>query len=695
MRPTVLDKEELTSQTDAFHSDVLLVGNPNVGKTAIFNFLTGASQKVANFPGITVSGKKGECRANDLVLSVMDLPGIYGFGPASPEELAPRKILLQKDYQIIINVIDGTKLERNLFLTYQLAALNMNTLVVITFADKMEEEGIIIKPDKMEKLLGVPVLIINSFNKPDLERLRSAIFKQVRHPRIPKPILLTKLKEEQIFREAIAQIIERIEKADFSLNELTHLSDEALAYFIALKDDYMWKYFSSPLKESLEKAIREIERKYELTIGLDIWLIEKEYEIIEQIQGQIIIRKKEAEKQGVSETIDRVLLHPFWGIVIFIGVMWVMFQLIFVISQPGSDLLDLLFSKLARVVKKNVPIPILASFIADGLINGVGFVLIFIPQIALLFIGLTMMEQSGYLARVVFITDRFMSKIGLSGRSIAPLILGFGCNVSGVLSTKSITDRKERITTILANPFIPCSARFPVFVMLSAAFFPKHAGSILTLMYFTGITMAILVSWLLRNTITKGEESSLLLEMPDLSVPSLRTTLYQTYLYLREFVEHAASWIAAGVVGIWILSVTGPRGFLGPDAMSDPKLMQESWIFFFGKLLLPIFSPLGWNVELVVALIFGFVAKEIVISTLGLLYGARGEESLLVALGSSVTPITGLAYMFFILMYTPCIATVVAIKNEIGGKWATFSVVVSLLIAWVTAFIVISIGGLF
>ena len=676
-----------------FRSDVLLVGNPNVGKTAIFNFLTGASQKVANFPGITVSGKRGECKVGTLSLTVMDLPGIYGFGPASPEELVPREILLEGDYKVIINVVDGTKLERNLFLTYQLAMMSKNMMVVITFSDKMKEEGIIVNKKKMEELLGIPVLVVDSFNKLDLEHLKTAILKQVQQPRIPRPVLLTELKQDRIFQEAVSKIIGT--RRGFSRNELSTLAEEALVYFIALKDDYVWSQFQSDLRNAIEGVIDEIERKYALSSGLDIWLIEKEYELIEQTQKQLIVRGEGKKKQGISEKIDRVLLHPFWGMIIFIGVMWLMFQLIFVVSQPASDLLDFLFSKLAEGVRRNAPFPILASFIADGLINGVGFVLIFVPQIALLFIGLTIMEQSGYLARVVFITDRFMAKIGLSGKSIAPLILGFGCNVSGVLSTKSITDRKERITTILANPFIPCSARFPVFVMLSASFFPKNAGSVLTLVYFAGIAMAILVSWLLRNTLTRGEESSLLLEMPDLVIPSLRTISYQTYLYLREFVEHAASWIAAGVIGIWILSVTGPKGFLGSEAMSDPELMQKSWVFFFGRLVLPIFSPLGWNTELVVALIFGFVAKEIVISTLGLLYGSRGEEPLLVALGNSVTPVSGLAYMFFTLMYTPCIATVIAIKNEIGGKWAIFSVLAGLLIGWMIAFIIVFVGGLF
>ncbi len=625
----------------------------------------------------------------------MDLPGIYGFGPASPEEIFPREILVKGQYEIIVNVVDGTKLERSLFLTHQLLTLNKSMILVVTFSDKMTEQGISIDIKKMEELLGVPVLVINSFNKSDLTQLKNTIFSRLEQPRLPRPILLPQLKKTKVFEKAEAEIKNILNLHSFPENDLAHLTKETLAYFIALRDDYLWKRLSTDLRDSIERIIKNTEHEFDLKNGLDIWLIEKEYEIIEQMQKQVLIRRSKAGQHSISEKIDRILLHPVWGIIIFITIMWLMFQTIFVVSQPGSDLLDLLFHNLAKEVKNTIPSPVIASFLADGIIDGVGFVLIFVPQIALLFIGLTLMEQSGYLARVVFITDRFMSKLGLSGKSIAPLILGFGCNVSGVLSTKSISDRKERITTILANPFIPCSARFPVFVMLSASFFPKHAGSILTLVYFAGITMAVLVSWILRNTLTRGEETSLLLEMPDLSVPSLRTIFYQTYLYLREFVEHAASWIAGGVIGIWILSVTGPKGFLGPDAMNDAGIMQESWIFLLGKLLLPIFSPLGWNTELVVALLFGFVAKEIVISTLGLLYGIKGEETLLGALGNSVDPISGLAYMFFILMYTPCIATLVAIKNEIGTKWAVFSVMIGLLAGWLVAFVIVYVGGLF
>ncbi len=601
--------------------NIALVGNPNTGKTLIFNKLTGSHQKVANFPGVTVTGKSGHFKQNGVKYTITDLPGIYGFNSNRPEEKIALEIIKKKEIDLILNIIDVTKLERNLFLTQQLLSLGKNMIVILNFMDKVDQLKMKIDHKAMESKFGIPTIPFSAIKKESFE--------------------------------------------DF---------DRIIAYAT--------KYSHNPIPIEIDND------------GTKLDLIAKQYITIQDLVTRFVINDNRARKTSWSDHVDRILLNERWGFLIFFFVMAVVFISTFIISTPLSDGLERLASSLSVIIWDNVSNELLASFLADGLIGGVGFVLVFLPQIAIIFLFLSILEHSGYMMRVVFITDKFLNKIGISGKSVAPMLLGFGCNVTAIMSTSSISDEKERITIALVNPFLPCSARFPVFVIFASALFGKYAGIVIVGLYFTGIVVAILMMYILRKTKLKGECRDLLLEMNDLSLPTLSAMFSQVYLQVRKFVENAATWMTLGLIVMWFLSITGPSGYIGPDALNDDQLLRKSWVFFVGDIIQPVFSPFRWDSRIVTALIFGFIAKEIVIGSLAILYGVSGDLTILEGvLQEEFTPINALALMIFILAYTPCIGAYFALKKELGSKWANFSIINGLIIAWILAFITVIIGG--
>ncbi len=671
---------------------IALIGNPNVGKTAIFNYLTKSSQKVANFPGITVKGKSGFFTAKNKKFIVTDLPGTYGFGTDSPEEKVAKKFLLDEDLNLIINVVDATKLERNLILTLQLTGFKKPMIIVLTFADKIEEEGIDINYEELSKIFGVPVIPISALHKHDLEHLKQFIIQYIQSPLIPETIL--KADEILDLSPKIKALYLYLKNISIP-KKLKNLSLEWLTFLVATNDEVVLEHFDRETREQINSILQETDMHLENEeVPVSLLFINYLYEKVQEIIKKVYSNKEEVNTKTIMELIDEVLLDPIVGLLVFSAVIWLTFKLTFDVSQPFSTLIEIMINQVIAMIHHYLPQNVFTSFLSDGLISGIGFILTFLPQLAFLFFGITLLEQTGYLTRVVFVTDRFLNKLGITGKSLAPLLLGFGCNVSGVLATKTIPDEKERIITILVNPFMSCSARLPVYVLISSALFPQIASLVITGIYLGGIMLAAFMIWVYRKTLFRGEQSSLLIEMPELTLPPTSSIFYQIYLYLKDFTLHAGFGITIGVVIIWVLSITGPSGYLGPDALNNQALIQQSWVYKIGQLLETIFKPMGWETPLIVALILGFIAKEVVVGTLAVLYGHGNMAQLVPILSSVMSPVQGIAYMVFVLTYTPCIATVFAIKEELGIKWTIFSIINGLVTAWFLSFLIITIGGL-
>lgn len=668
---------------------LILCGNPNVGKSLVFNELTGAKQKVGNYPGVTLTHLSGSYKYNNKEWTVTDLPGLYSFNSGNFEEGIAHDFIINHDHDLIINIVDGRKLERNLFLTLQLREMGRNMMLVITFKDKLEKMKIIVHTKKLETILGIPVLLISAFDSKDSQLLRERIDEAVKSPMSITNSLLELGDYEPLIAELEAELESTVFLQPDPLIDQVPKRWVVLSILMNHRDTQnLWPvWLVNKIKKTIGERVDDYER-------LSVDLIAQNYQVIEELLvGTVDTSQYVEDRNHLSEKIDKVLLHPILGFILFGFIMFLVFKITFDVSEPISMWLGNMASNLADWLRISITNELLSSFLADAIVGGVGFILVFIPQIAILFLFIGIMEHSGYLSRVVFITDRFLNKLGISGTSIASLLLGFGCNVPAIMATKSIKDNNERIALVLVNPFMSCSARLPVYVIISGALFPEIAGLVIASLYFSGIIIAIFVLFVLRKTILKGETSYLLMELPELSKPPLGITLSRVLLMVRKFVENAASWMAIGIIVMWVLSIFGPGGYIGPEALSNTEKMEISWIFWIGEIFHPIFGPFGWDSRLIIALIFGFIAKEVVISSFGLIYGVSGA-SLNIVIISQFTMASGLAYLFFVLLYTPCIGTIFAIKQEIGGKWAWMSIVTGLIIAYVVALLVFKLGSI-
>lgn len=687
MHATDLRNERSTSQ-----ANVILVGNPNVGKSLIFNQLTGSRQKIANFPGITLTHKSGSYKVNKYEFELHDLPGIYGFNSGNYEETVAHDYIINHSHDLIVNVVDIRKLERNLFLTLQLREMQLKMILVLTFKDKWDLVGADIDIDKLSQTLGFPVILISSQEMNDIDNLRKLISQVTlnggENPSYPS----LQLGE---FQKTVNTLVEDLESTVVIHTE--NILDTIPARWAVLSimmnpraSESLWPFW---IINKVQDILSEEGRNRRET---SIKLISHHYDLIDDLLSKTMNDTAlDHNFSPYSDKLDKILLNPKLGLPIFVILMWVVFKLTFDFSAPLSEWIGSGSEVFGDWIKNQIANELLASFFADALVGGVGFILVFIPQITILFVFIAILEHSGYLSRVVYIMDRFLNKIGISGTSIAPLLLGFGCNVPAIMATKSTQDRNERIALILVNPFMSCSARLPVYIIIAGALFPDNAGFVIALLYFSGIIIAISTLLILRKTVLKGETAYLLMELPEMSLPTIRAILSKVYRQVRKFVENAASWMALGLVIMWILSISGPDGYIGPEALDDTDLLQDTWIFSLGNLFQPIFGVFDWDNRLVVALIFGFIAKEIVISSFGLIYGIDDSvASLDVIIASQLTLASGLSYLFFVLLYTPCIGTFFAIRQEIGNKWAYVSVILGLVVAYTVALIALFTGNL-
>ena len=661
---------------------VALIGNPNVGKTSVFNAITGLRQHVGNWPGVTVEKKTGKAAHKGTELEITDLPGTYSLAAFSKDEIIARDYIIDESPDVVVQVVDATNLERNLYLTTQLMELGPKLVIALNMSDVVQAKGDKIETSKLEDLLEVPVIRTVGSQGEGITSLLEAIVSVANKPkRYDLELTYGKEIEDKIveLKKQLQQDKELVAKYPSRWFSIKLLEGD---------DNIQEKLALSSVADAVRKKLEtmDIER-------LESQIADKRYRNISTVVSQVCNFSK--RKMTSSEMIDRVVTHKALSIPVFLTMLWAAFEITFSFATPFMNIIDMGFGWLAGSVASIITIPWLSSLIADGVIAGVGSVLIFLPNIMLLFFMLALLEDSGYMARAAFIMDKPMSKIGLHGKSFIPMLMGFGCNVPAIMATRTIEDKRDRLVTILITPFSSCGARLPVYVLLAGAFFGKSAGSVIFALYALGIIVAILSAKLLRGTVVRGEASSFIMELPPYRLPTLKNSFMQMWerglIYLRK----AGGIILVGVVTVWLLAAIPAPGAYGTFASEDIYGTTDSLIGYLGKVLDPLVSPLGFDWRIAVALIFGFVAKEIVVGSMGTLYGAGEDEDRLsnILAAGAMSPLAALGLMVFTLLYVPCIACVGVIKRETGSwKWTVFQAVYGTGIAWLFALIIFQVG---
>ena len=656
-----------------------LVGNQNCGKTTLFNQLTGSNQHVGNFPGVTVDQKVGTLRSVKDI-SVVDLPGIYSIRPYSVEETVTRDFILSQKPDGIINIIDATNIERNLYLTLQLLELRIPTVIALNMMDEVRGNGGSIDISALSKRLGVPCIAISATKNEGIDDLISEMSRLALNKTLPKVYdFCSDGAVHRCIHAAVHLIDDHAKRADiparFAATKLIE-GDEPIINRLALNENEL---------ELMEHSILEMEAE----TGLDrnAALADMRYTFIENVCAETIVKCRESKERKRSEKIDAILTHKYLALPLFLGIMMLIFWLSFsVIGEFLSNVLALGIDGLTRLADMGLTAinvnPVVKSLIIDGIFAGVGSVLSFLPIIVVLFFFLSILEDTGYMARVAFVMDKLLRKIGLSGRSFVPMLLGFGCTVPAIMATRTLSSERDRKMTIMLVPFMSCSAKIPVYAMFAKAFFPQTAPLAMIGLYVTGIVIGILVAVIFNITAFKGNPVPFVMELPNYRFPSLKSVMRLMYDKARDFIEKAFTVILLATIIIWFLQTFDFRLYPVEDS-------SRSILASIGRLISPLFAPLGlsdW--KLTTSLITGFSAKEAVISTLAILNGTS-VDALASVLVTVITPAQAISFLIFTLLYTPCVAAVAAIKRELGSGLKAAGV--SLLqcgIAWVIATLV-------
>ncbi len=655
-----------------------LVGNQNCGKTTLFNALTGASRHVGNFPGVTVDQTVGTVKeARDC--EIVDLPGIYSLRPYSSEEIITRDFILKSHPDGIINIVDATNIERNLYLTLQLLELKKPMVVALNMMDELRGNGGSVDVKAMSALLGVPIVPISAAKKEGISELVETALETARERR--EPARLDFCRDGAVHRciHAVSHVIEDHARragvpARFAATKAIE-GDEPIIESLALSDNE---------RELIEHSILEMEREEGLDSNAAI--ASMRYDFIEEVAAKTVKKPKKSKERDRSVAIDRIVTNKYLALPIFFGVMFLIFWLTFgVIGQPLADLLDLGITKLTELTAVGLDAwgvnPVVKSLVVDGVMAGVGSVLSFLPLILVLFFFLSILEDTGYMARVAFVMDKLMRKIGLSGRSFVPFLIGFGCTVPAVMATRTLSSARDRRLTLLLVPFMSCSAKIPIYAVFAAAFFPQYAALVMIALYVGGMALAVLAALLLKHTVFRGKPVPFVMELPNYRFPSPRNVALLMWEKGKDFVVRAFTIIFLGSLIIWFLqSFNYQFNFLDGDP-------EHSLLAAIGRVIAPIFKPLGFDDwRIATALISGFSAKEAVVSTLGVLTGVGTgalEPALHALFGSTAAVVS---FLVFTLLYTPCVAAVSAINREFKNKWMTLGVVVGqCAIAWMVA----------
>lgn len=661
-----------------------LAGNQNCGKTTLFNALTGANQHVGNFPGVTVDQKIGVIRNTEH--QVVDLPGIYSVRPYSQEEIVTRDFILRQQPDVVINIVDATNIERNLYLTLQLLTLRIPTVIALNMMDELHGNGGSVDVKRMSELLGVPVVPISAVKKQGISELVDTIVQTGKAKMIPQ--VLDFCPDGPVHRciHAVSHIIEdHASRLGISRRFCAmRLIEGEQEFFDALQ-------LSQNETELIEHSVIEMETDR----GLDrnAALADMRYNFIESVCSECVVKAQESKEHRRSMQIDKVLTNRYLAIPLFAAIMGLVF--FFTFHLFGAWLSDLLayaidgLTMLADDLLTQYGInPVVHSLLIDGIFSGVGSVLSFLPLIVVLFFFLSILEDSGYMARVAFVMDKLLRKIGLSGRSFVPMLIGFGCSVPGIMATRTLSSNRDRKMTILLTPYMSCSAKIPIYSMFAAAFFPGRELPVMIILYFGGMVVGVLVALLLKKTAFRGEPIPFVMELPNYRFPSARSVLLLMWEKAKDFLQRAFTVIFVATVLIWFLQTFDIRF----NVVSDSA---NSILATLGRLVAPIFTPLGFgDWRMVTALVSGFTAKEAVVSTFGVILGV-GTEQLGAALHSIFTTASACSFLTFCLLYTPCVAAVATIRRELNsGVKTVFVVVMQCVVAWIAAFLVYRLGVL-
>lgn len=666
---------------------VALSGNPNSGKTTLFNNLTGARQHVGNWPGVTVEKKEGSCKYSDYRFEVVDLPGTYSLTAYSLEEVIVREYITGEKPDIVVDIVDASNIERNLYLTTQLMELGVPVIIALNMMDVAKSRGIEINIELLSELLGLPVVPIVGLRNRGTEDLKS--------------VMTAVINGEVQFRGIHVHYGQEVEEEIKKLESIIEDERPALGEYLG---KYSTRWLAVKLLEEDEAIMEDLSGHLEadsslfeqqekgLTHLYSIFGEDVETVIVDYRFGFVAGTAREAVKRDVeelistSDRIDNILTNRILGFPFFAFFMWLMFFLTFYVGKIPMDWLERLFGGLGNFVATNLTSPVwLQSLLVDGIIGGVGAVLVFLPQIFIMFLCISILEDTGYMARAAFIMDRAMHWIGLHGKSFIPMIMGFGCNVPAVMATRTLESEKDRNITILINPLMSCTARLPVYALFTAAFFTAHQGSVTFSLYLLGIILAVIMAKLFRRFLFPGEAEPFVMELPPYRLPTLKGTFIHMWERGSLFLRKAGTIILAGSVVVWMLSYFPSGVEYGSSASLVGKL---------GRLLEPLVRPLGFDWRAAVALLFGIVAKEIVVSTYGTILGVgEDREAISGRLQQVFTPLTAYTFMAFTLIYIPCLATISVIKKETGSwRLAAFSVLYTLTLAWIVAFMIYRIG---
>jgi len=674
---------------------VALAGNPNAGKTSLFNAITGAHHKVGNYPGVTVEKREGLRDHKNVRFHIVDLPGIYSLTAYSLDEVVTRDFLIEEKSDIVIDVLDSTNLERNLYLCLQFQELGIPVVGALNMSDEAEGKGLRIDAGILSETLGIPLVKTVGTNGKGVEALLDAILGALETDGTSKA----------------PSYGDEIESRLVPLEESVGSDKDFAARYPA-------RWLAIKLLENDENAIKKLdqhangEEVREKAAADRIWLSKhygKDSEIVitEQRYGYIrgalreAVRKVPVPHAPATEIIDKILMNQIVGLPVFFLIIWGIFKLTFTLGQYPAELLGRGFAALAVGVKAVIPAGHIQSLIVDGIIGGVGGVFSFVPLIVLLFLCISILEDTGYMSRAAFLTDKLLHAFGLHGQSFMPLMLGFGCTVPAIMATRTLKSPRDRIATILAVPFMSCGAKLPVYVLLAGTFFPKNASNVVMAMYLAGVVLSMLSTILLRKTVLRGKTTPFVMELPPYRLPTLRGIFWHVWGKTSNYAKKAGSVILVASVLIWTIT-TFPVPKDKTLVSNAEYRLEYSIAGRIGTFITPAIKPLGFNWKVGVALIPGFTAKELVVSTLGILYGAEAAdgastESLKDALrrDPGMNPLTAIVLMVFILIMPPCFASLATLRAEAGNKWLAFQVVYSMTLAWIVAFLVKLAGAAF
>ena len=699
-RPAVERLAEIRTHT----INVALVGNPNCGKTSIFNIAAHAHEQVGNYSGVTVDEKVGTFQYGGYTFNLTDLPGTYSLSAYSPEELYVRKHLIEKMPDIILNVVDGSNLERNLYLTTQLIDMDITIVMALNMYDELKKSGDNLDIEQLSTLLGMPIVHTTGRNGEGINKLFDTI------------IEVFEGKSTQVRHIHVNHGAELERRIDSLRTELYNhgFSDELSTRFLSIKllenDSQLEQY--AKVKDddgSIKKLRDELAEEYQKKNNTDIEsaITDAKYSFIRGALAEVYQKNTKSNPHGLTDKIDVLVTNKWLGYPFFLIFLFITFFFTFAIGQYPMDWIDSLFSWLGDTVSNAMPDGPLRSLIVEGIISGVGSVIVFLPNILILYLFISFMEDSGYMARAAFIMDKLMHRMGLHGKSFIPMIMGFGCNVPAIMATRTIEDRKSRLLTMLIIPMMSCSARIPTYMILVGAFFNRHAALILTGLYVFGMIMSVLMAKLFSKYFVKGESLPFVMELPPYRMPTSKAVLRHTWEKGKEYLKKMATIILAASIIIWAL------GYFPNHNRYDTakEQMENSYLGKIGKVIEPVMKPCGFDWRQSVSLLAGTAAKEVVASTMGVLYASSEEEEVIIEeegfesdegslrisqlVRNNMTPLSAASMLIFILLYMPCFSTIIAIKNESGKwKWALFTVCYTIALAWIVSTIFYQIGML-